>query len=83
MWILVFLTDRQQRGKLSYDCFSERAGFSSGVPQGRKLGSWLFILMISDLRVSNVDNWKYIDDTSISEIVHRDSVTTIIYHAYV
>ena len=77
MWILVFLTNRQQRVKLFYDCFSERAGVSPGVPQGTKLGPWLFILIVNEIRISNVDNRKYIDDTSISETVFKDSVTTI------
>ena len=44
----------------------------SGVPQGTKLGPWLFLVMINDLDTP-VDIWKYVDDTSCSEIVTKGS----------
>ena len=50
LWIEDFLTDRHQRVKLSQDCFSEWGRVPAGVPQGTKLGPWLFVVMTSKLK---------------------------------
>ena len=65
-WVTDFLTDRNQRVKLSRTCFSDWGSVPSGVSQRTKLGRWLFLLMINDLEVPNVPIWKYVDDTSIA-----------------
>ena len=43
-----------------------------GVPQGTKLGLWLFIIMINELDVPGTDLWKYVDDTTISETISKN-----------
>ena len=57
-WIINFLTDRTQTVKLGEDCLSEWRNVPAGVPQGTKLGPWLFILMIDDINTSNTELWK-------------------------
>ena len=70
IWIAHFLLDRRQRVKLAQDCFSEWRYFPAGVPQGKRLGQWLFLIMVNDLYAEEADMWKYVD-TKISEVVDK------------
>jgi hypothetical protein len=76
-WITDFLTSRKQRVKVGQDCFSERGMLPAGVPQGTKLGPWLFIVMIDELDIPNTELWKYVDNTSTSERVGRSQSSNI------
>ena len=70
-WIADFLTDWKQRVKLAHDCYSDWGSVRAGVPQETKLGPRLFLVMISDINVNDVNLWKYVDDTSMTETVHE------------
>ena len=69
-WIIDFLRDRKQRVKLN-GVYSEWLNVPAGVPQGTRLGPWLFLVLINDLRLpdGSFAMWKFADDTTVSEIV--------------
>ncbi len=72
-WICDFLSNRSQRVKLANDCLSEWKLVPAGVPQGTKLGPWLFLIMIEDLEILSSDGTvRFVDDTTAYEIIPRD-----------
>ena len=74
-WIIDFLSDRFQCIKLAKGCFSEWGPVPSGVPQGTKLGLWLFVLMINDLDIKSPLMWIFVDDTTASEVIQKGNTS--------
>ena len=57
--------------KLAQHCFAEWRSIPAGVPQGTKIGRWLFLIMMNELNAGEADMRKYVDDTTISEVVYK------------
>lgn len=76
-WITDFLTDRKQRVKINNDCFSQWGDITAGVLQGTKVSPWLFLIMINNLLISNSVLWKYVNDTTLLELVNKNGNSTL------
>jgi hypothetical protein len=63
--------------KLGRDCTSEWKNVPAGIPQGTKLGLWLFVLMIDDIEVTNSNLWKYVDDTTMDKLIEKNQGSNI------
>ncbi len=78
-WIADFLCGRTQRVKIN----SVRSSFlqvPAGIPQGMKIGPWLFLAIINDLCITNSttsDLWKFADDTSVSKVITKPGVSSL------
>ena len=50
------------------------------VPQGTKLGPWLYLIMFNDVKISNLDLWKYVDESTMSEVVLKNELSSMQVH---
>jgi len=72
-WTSSFLINRQQRVKTA-DVLSDWLTLRGGIPQGYWLGSLIFLTIIDDLH-SQLLTHKYVDDTTVYEILARGEVS--------
>ena len=75
-WIRSFLTNRTQAVRVG-NSLSTWRHTHGGIPQGTKLGVTLFAIMINRL----LRDWhlrsKYVDDTTVVEIIPRNSISIL------
>ena len=77
-WICSFLTQRQQRVKLS-QVFSNWITLKGAMPQGSWLGPLTFIVLIDDLSTSCLLH-KFVDDTTLSEVISKQGNSNMLHY---
>ena len=79
-WVAAFLIGRTQRACLDSSLSSNKM-LNGGIPQGTRLGSILFAVMVDDLLRSWGPRVKFVDDLTVLEIVPRNSPSVMRYIA--
>ena len=72
VWIRALLTDRTQAVRVGSSLSPWRHTYG-GVPQGTKLGTTLFAIMINGLLGDWHSRLKYVDDMTVFEVIPRNS----------
>ena len=67
---LYLFPERQQSVKIG-DVLSQWVMLCGGMPQGSWLGPLVFLILTDDLQLQTLTH-KYVDDTTISEVVMKD-----------
>ena len=71
-WVYSFLSDRQQRVKIS-DYVSDWLTLKGGVPQGSYLGPLIFLVLINDLTAGCLLH-KFMDDTHSQKLFPKELI---------
>lgn len=74
-WVADFLCDRTQKVKVG-NSLSDELDVWGIVPQGTKLGVFLFLLMINDL-FTPLPTYKYVDDTTLFVVTNDTKDTSL------
>ena len=79
-WLANFLFERQQSVKIG-DIISPTLRLNGAVPQGAILGLEAFIAIVKDMN-SCLPIYKYVDDSTLSEIIQKGQETRLLQHAF-
>ena len=75
-WMFSFLADRQQRVKIG-NYLSQWVKLNGGMPQGTWLGLYIFLILINDLKSTEVQLDKYVDDVTATETLGKDELSNM------
>jgi len=78
-WVYSFLEDRRQRVKID-NTYSDWTTLTGGMPQGTWLGPLTFIIHLDDFKPPSTAH-KYVDDTTIIEILGDHKTPSVIYES--
>ncbi len=73
-WVIDFLSGRKQRVKMGNafsDSSSRNSARSHWSTSRNSARSHTFLIMINDLVTDHDRRWKFVDDTSVSEIINK------------
>ena len=73
-WICAFLSNRSQRVKIG-SSLSLPVYPNGGIPQGTKLAPMMFAILVNRLVAQWPTRLKYVDDTTVFEVVPRCSTS--------